>query len=161
MKIIDLAPGDPRLESELLPVLRELRPHLTPELFRDVYENGHAQGLRFTAAFTEEDPDDAADGGADGAGGACVGVAGWRIVINTSSVKQLYVDDLVTRETARSTGVGHALIAHLEAHARAAGAHTLDLDSGTHRTGAHRFYLRERFDIVAFHFTRRLKPLEQ
>ncbi|MET9953625.1 GNAT family N-acetyltransferase [Streptomyces sp. NPDC006339] len=153
MKIIDLEPGDPRLESELLPVLRELRPHLTPELFRDVYENGHPQGLRFSAAYADED--------GEGADGGCVGVAGWRIVINTSSLKKLYVDDLVTRETARSTGVGHALIAHLEAHARAAGCYELNLDSGTHRTGAHRFYLRERFDIVAFHFTRELKPLGQ
>ncbi|MFI8828405.1 GNAT family N-acetyltransferase [Streptomyces sp. NPDC053431] len=147
MKIIDLEPGDPRLESELLPVLRELRPHLTPELFADVYTQGHAQGLRFSAAYE------------DGADGGCVGVAGWRIIVNTSSVKKLYVDDLVTKETARSTGVGHALVAHLEGHAREAGCYELNLDSGTHRTGAHRFYLRERFDIVAFHFTRELRKL--
>ncbi|MFF0437383.1 GNAT family N-acetyltransferase [Streptomyces sp. NPDC004327] len=145
MKIIDLEPGDPRLETELLPVLRELRPHLTPELFRDVYAEGHAQGLRFTAAYADD--------------GQCVGVAGWRIVVNTSSLKNLYVDDLVTRETARSTGVGQALVAHLEGRARAAGCHELNLDSGTHRTGAHRFYLRERFDIVAFNFSRELRPL--
>ncbi|KKZ71408.1 GNAT family N-acetyltransferase [Streptomyces showdoensis] len=145
MKIIDVEPGDPRLEAELLPVLSELRPHLTPELFRDVYERGHAQGLRFSAAYADD--------------GACVGVAGWRIVHNTSSLTQLYVDDLVTKAASRSTGVGHALIGHLEEHARAAGCHELNLDSGTHRTGAHRFYLRERFDIVAFHFSRMLKPL--
>jgi len=146
MKIIDLEPGDPRLENELLPVLRELRPHLTAELFRDVYATGYAQGLRFSAAYADD--------------GTCVGAAGWRIVVNTSSLKKLYVDDLVTGENARSGGVGHAMIAHLERHARAAGCHELNLDSGTHRTGAHRFYLRERFDIVAFHFTRELKPLD-
>ncbi|MEU7031324.1 GNAT family N-acetyltransferase [Streptomyces sp. SBR177] len=145
MKIIDLEPGDPRLETELLPVLRELRPHLTPELFHDVYATGHAQGLRFSAAYADD--------------GTCVGAAGWRIVVNTSSLKKLYVDDLVTAGNARSGGVGHAMIAHLEGHARAAGCYELNLDSGTHRTGAHRFYLRERFDIVAFHFTRELKPL--
>ncbi|GAA3394334.1 GNAT family N-acetyltransferase [Streptomyces roseoviridis] len=161
MKIIDLAPGDPRLESRLLPVLRELRPHLTPELFREVYANGHAQGLRFSAAFADAPAVDGADSGTDGTDGVCVGAAGWRIVVNTSSVKKLYVDDLVTRETARSTGVGHALIAHLEAHAREAGCYELSLDSGTHRTGAHRFYLRERFDIAAFHFTRELKSLPE
>ncbi|WP_370413373.1 GNAT family N-acetyltransferase [Streptomyces fradiae] len=156
MKIIDLEPGDPRLEAELLPVLRELRPHLTPELFRDIYATGHAQGLRFSAAYA----DDGADGDGDGEGaGACVGVAGWRIVINTSAVKKLYVDDLVTSENARSGGVGHAMIAHLEGHARAAGCYELNLDSGTHRTAAHRFYLRERLDIVAFNFARELKPL--
>ncbi|WP_030755327.1 GNAT family N-acetyltransferase [Streptomyces griseus] len=142
MKIIDLEPGDARLESDLLPVLVELRPRLTPDLFREVYARGHAQGLRFSAAYGDD--------------GRCVGAAGWRLVFNTSSLGSLYVDDLVTASGARSTGVGHALVAHLEAHARAAGCHELNLDSGTHRTGAHRFYLRERFDIVAFHFSRSL-----
>ena len=142
MKIIELEPGDPRLEDDLLPVLLELRPHLTPALFREVYARGHAQGLRFTAAYDDE--------------GRCVGAAGWRLVHNTSSISKLYVDDLVTASAVRSTGVGHALIAHLEGHARAAGCHELNLDSGTQRTGAHRFYLRERFDIAAFHFVRPL-----
>ncbi|MER7954069.1 GNAT family N-acetyltransferase [Streptomyces sp. NPDC096030] len=142
MKIIDLEPGDPRLETDLLPVLRELRPHLTPERFRDVHRNGHPQGLRFSAAYSAD--------------GVCVGAAGWRIIDNTSSIRKLYVDDLVTAAGARSTGVGHALLAHLEQHAREAGCHELNLDSGTHRTGAHRFYLRERLDIVAFHFTKAL-----
>lgn len=142
MKIIDFEPGDPRLTGDLLPVLRELRPHLTEELFRQVYEHGRAQGLRFTAAYTDD--------------GTCVGAAGWRIVDNTSSVRGLYVDDLVTAASARSTGVGHGLLGHLEAHARAAGCHELNLDSGTQRTDAHRFYLRERMDIVAFHFSREL-----
>ncbi|MFJ2788980.1 GNAT family N-acetyltransferase [Streptomyces sp. NPDC093249] len=144
MKIIDLEPGDPLLESDLLPVLTELRPHLTPELFREVYAAGHPQGLRFSAAYTDD--------------GRCVGAAGWRIVHSTSSPRKLYVDDLVTAAADRSTGVGHALVAHLEGHARAAGCRELSLDSGTHRTGAHRFYLRERFDIAAFHFTRPLTP---
>ncbi|MFJ3586184.1 GNAT family N-acetyltransferase [Streptomyces sp. NPDC090127] len=142
MKIVDLEPGDPRLESELLPVLRELRPHLTPELFRDVYREGHAQGLRFSAAYTED--------------GVCAGVAGWRIVANTGAIRKLYVDDLVTASTVRSTGVGHALLTYLERHARATGCHELNLDSGTHRTAAHRFYLRERLDIVAFNFAKEL-----
>ncbi|MEU4273101.1 GNAT family N-acetyltransferase [Streptomyces sp. NPDC026092] len=142
MKIVDLEPGDPRLDSDLLPVLRELRPHLTPPLFHEVQERGHAQGLRFTAAYADD--------------GACVGAAGWRIIDNTSSIRQLYVDDLVTAADARSTGVGHALLAHLEGHAREEGCRELNLDSGTHRTGAHRFYLRERLDIVAFHFAKDL-----
>ncbi|MFG2645852.1 GNAT family N-acetyltransferase [Streptomyces sp. NPDC048370] len=146
MKIVDLEPGDPRLDSDLLPVLLELRPHLTSELFREVQERGRAQGLRFTAAYADDD--------------TCVGAAGWRIIDNTSSIRKLYVDDLVTAADTRSTGVGHALLAHLEDHARQAGCLELNLDSGTHRTGAHRFYLRERLDIVAFHFSKELKPQE-
>lgn len=142
VKILDLGPGDARLRDDLLPVLRELRPHLTAELFREVYEKGYAQGLRFSAAYDDE--------------GVCVGAAGWRVVDNTSLIRMLYVDDLVTAGRARSTGVGRALLAYLEERAKQAGCLHLNLDSGTHRTGAHRFYLRERLDIVAFHFDKAL-----
>ncbi|MEV7236304.1 GNAT family N-acetyltransferase [Streptomyces sp. NPDC051020] len=142
MKITDLEPGDPRLITDLLPVLRELRPHLTEDLFREVYDKGYPQGLRFTAVHDGD--------------GACVGAAGWRIIDNTSQIRKLYVDDLVTAEHARSTGVGHRLLGYLEQRAREAGCLDLSLDSGTHRTDAHRFYLRERLDIVAFSFN---KPL--
>ncbi len=142
MKIIDLEPGDSRLTDDLLPVLLELRPHLTEDLFRSILAEGQSQGLRFTAAYDED--------------GACVGAAGWRIVANTYLVRKLYVDDLVTAATARSTGVGHALLAHLEEHARTAACTALTLDSGTQRTDAHRFYFRERMAVTAFSFE---KPL--
>lgn len=141
MKIFDLKPADPRIDA-LLPVLRELRPHLTRDLFHEVYEEGYGQGLRFTAAFDD--------------GSACLGVAGWRVIVNTSTLRTLYVDDLVTTANARSTGVGSALLSHLEKRAREQRCHAVSLDSGTQRTDAHRFYLRERMNIVAFHF---LKPL--
>ncbi|MFF3733491.1 hypothetical protein ACFYXM_25045 [Streptomyces sp. NPDC002476] len=48
--------------------------------------------------------------------------------------------------------VGRELLAYREERAKQAGCLHLNLDSGTHRTDAHRFYLRERLDIVAFHF---------
>ncbi|MFD7256461.1 GNAT family N-acetyltransferase [Streptomyces sp. NPDC059874] len=142
MKIIDLEPGDPRLIEDLLPVLRELRLHLTEELFLTILAEGQGQGLRFTAVYDEA--------------GVCVGAAGWRLVANTHLVRKLYVDDLVTSSTARSGGVGHALLAHLEEHARAAGCAALTLDSGTQRSDAHRFYFRERMAVTAFSFE---KPL--
>jgi GNAT superfamily N-acetyltransferase len=138
MEIIDIEPGDARLTSELLPVLRELRPHLTAEDFLEVYDEGHPQGLRFTGAYSDE--------------GRCVGVAGWRLVVNTHRLRMLYVDDLVTDPAARSTGVGRALLAHMEERARELGCAALELDSATHRRDAHRFYMRERMTIMGFHF---------
>ncbi|KLJ00251.1 GNAT family N-acetyltransferase [Streptomyces albidoflavus] len=143
MNIIDLAPGDPRLTTDALPVLAELRPHLTARLLEEVYAAGHPQGLRFSALYDTE--------------GRCVAVAGWRVIANTSAVRKLYVDDLVTAEAARSTGAGRELVAYLEDRARELDCRVLDLDSGTQRTDAHRFYLRERFSIRAFHFTKLLR----
>jgi hypothetical protein len=63
MEIVDLEPGDPHLVGERLPVLHELRPHLTVASFGDVYREGHAQGLRYAAVYD---------------GGRCVAVAGSR-----------------------------------------------------------------------------------
>jgi GNAT superfamily N-acetyltransferase len=80
------------------------------------------------------------------------GLAIFRIALNTFDGRHLYVDDLVSNEGLRSQGVGHALIAWLEALARKRDCRILHLDSGTQRQDAHRFYLRERFVISSFHF---------
>jgi GNAT superfamily N-acetyltransferase len=134
---VDVEPDDPRLMNDVLPVLAELRPHLTEDSLRAIYAEGRPQGLRFTGAYRDA---------------RCVGVAGWRIVANTHSYRKLTIDDLVTAPSARSSGVGNALLAELRDKARAAHCHTIDLDSATHRTDAHRFYMRERLTIGAFHF---------
>jgi GNAT superfamily N-acetyltransferase len=141
LQLVDLEPGDDRLD-EAVDVLRELRPHLTAASFAAVYAEGHPQGLRFTVAYD---------------GGRCVGVAGWRIVATTASLRKLYVDDLVTTAAHRSTGVGRALLDALAQRAEAAGCTALDLDSGVQRADAHRFYRREGLTISSFHFARGLR----
>lgn len=134
--LADLEVGDPRW-AQALPVLQELRPHLTEELLDQVLKEGAPQGLRFTAAFV---------------GKRCVAVAGWRIVANTSAIRKLYIDDLSTAASERSRGYGRMLLAELRERAIDAGCRSLDLDSGVQRFEAHRFYLRERMNITAHHF---------
>jgi GNAT superfamily N-acetyltransferase len=140
-ELVDVEPGDARLVTDLLPVLRELRPHLDEASVEAVYREGHPQGLRFLAAYD---------------GDRCVGVAGWRILALTFAGRKLYVDDLVTTGDGRSKGVGHALLAELEARARERNCTVLDLDSGVQRHDAHRFYFRERMHISSHHFTKAL-----
>ena len=140
MELVDLARGDDRW-AQALPVLQELRPHLTPGQLDRVLVEGEPQGLRFLAAFDGE---------------RCLGVAGWRVVATTHVGRKLYVDDLVTAPASRSTGVGAALLRELERRAVDAGCSVLDLDSGVQRHGAHRFYLRERMDITSHHFAKRV-----
>ena len=143
MQVVELDPADPTL-AEVLPVLQELRPHLDLDSFRSIYAEGWDQGLRFTAVFDDAD--------------RCVAVAGWRIIATTVSVRKLYVDDLVTTSSARSAGHGHVLLEHLVHIAATNGCSDLDLDSGTHRTDAHRFYFREGLVISSFHFRRSIAP---
>ena len=119
---------------------RQLRPQL-PSDYASKMQRVFAQGGRMVLA-------------ADGE--AVRGLAVWRIFENTFSGSQLFVDDLVTDQQHRSQGVGRALIDWLTQRAKMLNAATLALDSGTQRRDAHRFYLRERFDITSFHFNKKL-----
>ncbi len=88
--------------------------------------------------------------------GVVLAVAGYRLYDTFAHGPILYVDDLVTAAAQRSRGAGRELLAWLTETARRAGCHSIQLDSGTQRVDAHRFYLRERFEIRSFRFVRRL-----
>ncbi len=136
MPTISLATTDTEI-LRTLPVLHELRPHLTQLTFLDLIRAQQTEGYQL--AFLEH-------------GSAVATVAGFRIQLMLHSGKTLYVDDLVTSSNARSHGYGKAMLDWLIAHARAAGCASLSLDSGTQRQDAHAFYLRERLRITSFHF---------
>ncbi len=141
MEIVELAPGDERM-SAVYPVMRELRTELSDDQMHDRYEAGHADGYRVVAVFD---------------GSECRAAAGYRLCTNLVSGRHLYVDDLVTAERWRSGGYGRLLNEHLVGLARDEGCTSIQLDSGTHRHRAHRFYFRERYTISSFHFVRLLR----
>ncbi len=85
-----------------------------------------------------------------------VGVCVWRVIEKTFSGRELYCDDLVTDEGARSQGAGKMMIAYMERLARERRCDVLALDSGTQRPQAHKFYFREGLVVGAFHFSKRL-----
>jgi GNAT superfamily N-acetyltransferase len=89
--------------------------------------------------------------------GKVAGITVFRVLEKTFTGRELYCDDLVTDERQRSTGVGHALIAHMEEVARARKCDAFTLDSGTQREQAHKFYFREGMTVTAFHFTMKKK----
>jgi GNAT superfamily N-acetyltransferase len=138
--IRDLGTDDP-LAADAYRVLVQLRPNLGPEQWARIREAAPGEALTFTVLVDD---------------GVVRAVAGWRVLSTTHVGRKVYVDDLVTDEPTRSRGFGAALLAHLRERGRAAGCVLLDLDSGVHRHDAHRFYLRERLDIVGHHFAQQL-----
>jgi len=90
------------------------------------------------------------------AGGRVIGVAVFRLFENTHAGRRFYVDDLVIDEAHRSAGTGAALLCWLESEASRRGCGGLDLESGTQRTRAHRFYFREGFFVTGFSFRKSL-----
>ena len=119
------------------PVMRQLRPHIARGDYLARVKQQAEEGYRL--AMLERD-------------GKVAAVAGFRLSRSLVAGKFLYVDDLITDAKVRSKGAGAALFAWLVKYARRHECAALTLDSGVHRHEAHRFYLRERMDIVCYNF---------
>ena len=85
--------------------------------------------------------------------GEVVGAAGFVIGHKLAWGKHMYIDDLVVSKQHQSGGIGGQLIAWLRKYAQERGCGQLHLDSGVQRFAAHRFYLRNGFDIASHHFS--------
>lgn len=121
-----------------------LRPHLRHGAYLATVRRMMADGGYRLAVVTEE--------------GAVRAVAGYRIVQTLYGGRTLVVDDLVTAEGERSAGHGGRLLQSLRAHAEREGCAQVHLDSGVQRVRAHRFYVREGFSVVGFHFIAEAGP---
>ncbi len=126
------------------PLMWQLRPNYGrdgelahADAYVDAVRLQRAEGYRLAAAFIDDAPR---------------AVAGFRIQHMLGRGRFLYVDDLVTDEAARGTGVGTVLFDWLVATARDAGCARLHLDSGVQRHAAHGFYFARRMHIQAHHF---------
>lgn len=84
-------------------------------------------------------------------------LAVFRMTRTTYAGRRFYVDDLVTDEASRGRGWGGQMLDWLEDRARAAGCDMFALDSGTHRTRAHKFYFTKGLVVGSFAFS---KPLD-
>lgn len=115
-----------------------LRPHLRREDYLPTIRRMMVvEGYRL-AALTEA--------------GSVRAIAGYRIVETLYGGRTLVVDDLVTAEEARSAGHGSRLLRALRQYAAREGCAQVHLDSGVQRDRAHRFYVREGFSVVGYHF---------
>jgi GNAT superfamily N-acetyltransferase len=126
------------------PVMRELRTHITDaEDFVERVQRQRKQGYQL--AFVESE-------------GQVCAVAGYRFLESLFSGKNLYVDDLVTRDSDRSRGFGGELLDWLIKQAREKGCENFELDSGVQRFDAHRFYFTKRISISSYHFRIKIEP---
>lgn len=122
------------------PTHRELRPSL-PHDYAGAMDRLFAEGTTLTQCVHD---------------GEVVSLALWRVFTTTYCGRRLEVDDLVTAAAHRSAGYGRTLLRYLEAHATTLGCSVVTLNSATHRSDAHRFYFRERYAAIAFHFSKEL-----
>jgi GNAT superfamily N-acetyltransferase len=135
---IIIAEIGPDRVAETWPVMRQLRPHLSEAAYVAMVDRMRTtEGFRLAAALED---------------GAVRAVAGFRRLEMLYCGVILSVDDLVVDEAARSSGFGKRMLDWLKAEARATGCGQVHLDSRLIRADAHRFYHREGFETLGYHF---------
>ena len=85
--------------------------------------------------------------------GQAICVAGFVIETRLSWGKHMYIEDIITDTNRRSSGIGKVMMDWLKSHVQKNGCGQIHLDSSVQRFPAHRFYLREGFNIASHHFS--------
>ncbi|MCW5695749.1 MAG: GNAT family N-acetyltransferase [Bauldia sp.] len=131
--------------AEAWPLISQLRTSLSESEYQKRLAAAKAHGYRLFAARE---------------GGVCVGVIGWRIGHNLVFGRYLYVDDLVIDESQRGKGYGQELLDFARTEAARENCSNLTLNSGFHRTDAHRFYELSGMTKTGFSFREPVVPLD-
>jgi GNAT superfamily N-acetyltransferase len=141
-EVREVAAADTARSYAAFCVLREGRPVMASVESFTEWVNQHQRpgGYCVVAAFLPGE----ADAGA---------AAGFRVLHQLSKARFLYVDDLVTLPSHRSSGFAGMIFDWLVEEARRQGCEQLHLDSGHQRFDAHRFYLNRGMMMNAHHFS--------
>jgi ribosomal protein S18 acetylase RimI-like enzyme len=122
------------------PVMALLRPHLsTAEELVTRVARQRAAGYRILAAWSDDLP---------------LALAGYRVEENLIHGRFIYVDDLVTAESERGSGLGAQLLAAVAEVGQREGCTRLVLDTALDNVLAHRFYYRQGLLARALRFSR-------
>jgi GNAT superfamily N-acetyltransferase len=108
------------------PLIQELRPHLQYADFLDLYDFAHeADGYELVGLQSNGKP---------------LAVMGYRVLADFLRGHHLYIDDLVTTASARSSGYGARLLQYAEEVARRKGLPSLRLATGIENERGRKFY---------------------
>jgi GNAT superfamily N-acetyltransferase len=126
----------------ILPLIQMLNPKIAIEELRRRLSVMIPKGYHCLAAFQGE---------------RMVGVAGYWLVTRFYSGEYMDVDNVCVDESLRSSGIGLQMMNWLHEKARTLGCKSVMLDSYVTYAAAHRFYMRQGYEILGFHFKKKLE----
>ncbi len=132
-------------EADLLyPLIEQLNPGMGRERFDTIFTHMRSVGIQFAGLYNEA--------------GELVAACSYWIGARFYCGRMMHVDSFVVDATRRSGGLGSTLLNWLEETARQEGCTRLILDAYVNNDASHRFYFRQGFSIVGFHFNKMLEP---
>jgi GNAT superfamily N-acetyltransferase len=85
-----------------------------------------------------------------------IGISGFWVGSKFYCGKYLELDNVFIEEEYRSTGLGETLVNWLEQHAKNIDCEVILLDAYTSNTRAHKFYMQKNYEIIGYHFSKKL-----
>lgn len=131
----------PRELSGLYPLIRQLNPQMTRATFARRLKTMKPLGYRAAGVFNSRH---------------MIAASGFWVRMRFWCGREFDIDNFIVDMHYRKDGVGSLLYAWLEARARAENADRIVLDSYVSSHWAHRFYLRQGFEITGYHLTKAL-----
>ena len=126
----------------ILPLIQELNPGVPPDVLAQRLQDMTAQGYRCAAAFADD---------------YCIGVAGIWLGTRFRCGRYLDVDNVIVDLQYRGTGIGQQLMDWVERYAHREGCENMVLDAYVTNDLAHKFYQRNGYQVVGYHFVKSLR----
>lgn len=134
-----LAPSE---MSRILPLVEQLNPSIPPPVLAERLTAMLQQGYQCAAALVDDQ---------------CIGIAGLWLGTRFYCGRYIDIDNVIVDEQYRKRGIGQQLMDWVHRYAADNGCHVAVLDAYVTNARAHKFYFRNGYHIIGFHFT---KPLE-
>lgn len=123
-------------------LLKELRPHLTFDSFRQIFSEAQKTSNYQIIGLEDET--------------GLVALMGYRILHDFVHGKHIYIDDLVSKEASRSKGYGTILLEHAEEIAKENGCTNLRLCTGIENEAGKKFYQKNNWNLRAVVFKKKI-----
>lgn len=128
---------------EMVPLVQQLNPGLSPLEIQTLHESMFTYPGYYCFGYLLD--------------GQLVGVAGGWMTVRFYSGKQLEADHVIIDATLQGSGLGARFLHEIEQWAYREGCKTVELNTYVQNVRSHRFYYREGYHILGFHFQKKLK----
>lgn len=125
----------------ILPLVKVLNPDIDEAVLAQRLEDMPGQGYQCVGAYQNEQ---------------LVGICGLWVATRFYCGKYLEPDNVVVHPDFRSLGVGQKLMVWVYDYARTQNCEVVELNSYVGSPRAHKFYFNEGFQILGFHFQKKL-----
>ncbi len=123
---------------KLLPLLQQLNPNLAEEVLIARHQAMFGYNNHYCMGMFRGD--------------ILIGLSGLWITERLYSGKQVELDNVIIDASQQSQGLGKVFLAHLEQWAKEKGCLTVELNAYVQSNRAHKFYFKEGFKVLGFHF---------